>query len=313
MLQRPLAPDDAPQDAAPDVRSAGGEAEHPAPGAAPAYDLVQPSAAPTPLIHASPHSGRLYPPELLQASALDAIAIRRSEDAWVDELVAGAPSSGGVLIKARYARAFVDVNREAWELDPAMFEDELPAFVQAKTARAAAGLGSIARIVAEGQEIYARKLTFAEARRRIELVHEPYHRAVAALLETARARFGAALLIDWHSMPSGVAGPGRRAPDFVLGDRFGASCSGAVTRLVERELEARGYMVARNSPYAGGWATTAYGRPAEGLHALQIEINRALYLDERTLEPSSGASVLKRDLDRLFRSLSGQTWPSLLG
>ena len=144
----------------------------------------------------------------------------------MDELVAGAPASGGVLIKARYARAYVDLNREAWELDPSMFEDELPVFAQAPTPRAAAGLGSIARIVAEGQEIYARKLTFAEARRRIETVHQPYHLALADLLAGCRERFGAALLIDWHSMPSGVAGPGRRAPDFVLGDRFGAACAG---------------------------------------------------------------------------------------
>jgi N-formylglutamate amidohydrolase len=276
------------------------------------YEIVPPSAAPTPLVHASPHSGRLYPAELLEASALDAAAIRRSEDAWVDELVAGAPASGGTLIKARYARAYVDVNREPYELDQAMFEDELPDFAQGRTARAAAGLGSIARIVAEGQEIYARKLTFAEAEQRIAAVHAPYHAAVAGLLDAARERFGAALLIDWHSMPSGVAGPGRRAPDFVLGDRFGAACSGAVTRWMERELEARGYVVARNAPYAGGWATAVYGRPAEGLHALQIEINRALYMDEATLEPSGGARTLKRDLDGLFAALSALPWKDLL-
>ena len=277
-----------------------------------AFELAGPTAAPTPLVHASPHSGRVYPAELLEASALDAAAIRRSEDAWVDELVAGAPASGGTLIKARYARAWVDLNREPYELDPAMFEDDLPAFAQARTARAAAGLGSIARIVGEGQEIYARKLTFAEAERRISAVHAPYHQAVAELLETARARFGAALLVDWHSMPSGVAGPGRRAPDFVLGDRFGAACAGGVTRWIERELEARGYVVARNAPYAGGWATAVYGRPADGLHALQIEINRALYMDETSLEPSAGAKTLKRDLDGLFAALAGLDWRALL-
>ena len=277
------------------------------------YEVVRPDQATTPLVHASPHSGRIYPAELLDASALDAAAIRRSEDALVDELVAGAPASGGVLIKATYARAYVDVNREPYELDPAMFEDELPAFAQATTARAAAGLGSIARIVAEGQEIYSRKLTFDEARRRIEDVHAPWHTALGDLLAQARDRFGAALLIDWHSMPSGAAGPARRAPDFVLGDRYGASCAGGVTRLVERELEARGYVVARNAPYAGGWTTARYGRPAEGLHALQIEINRALYLDERRLEPLPTAGQLKADLDRLFAALARQDWAAALG
>ena len=279
----------------------------------PPFDLVRPAAPATPLVHASPHSGRLYPAELLEASALDAAAIRRSEDAWVDELIAGAPGSGGTLIKARYARAYVDLNREPYELDQAMFEDELPAFAQARTARAAAGLGSIARIVAEGQEIYARNLTFAEVARRIETVHTPYHETVSDLLREARDRFGGALLIDWHSMPSGVAGPGRRAPDFVLGDRFGAACAGAVTRWVERELEAAGYVVARNAPYAGGWATAVYGRPAEGRHALQIEINRALYMDEATLEPLRGAMTLRRDLDRLFAAMAGLNWAALLG
>ena len=230
----------------------------------------------------------------------------------MDQLVEGAGASGGVLIKATFARAYMDVNREPYELDPAMFEDELPAFARVKTARAAAGLGSIARIVAEGQEIYSRKLTFADARRRVDQVHAPYHAALAGLLDKARDRFGAALLIDWHSMPSGAAGPARRAPDFVLGDRYGAACSGAVTRLVERELEARGYVVARNAPYAGGWATARYGRPAGGLHALQIEINRALYLDEKRLEPLPAAGQLKGDLDRLFGALARQDWRALL-
>jgi N-formylglutamate amidohydrolase len=276
------------------------------------FEVTRAAETTTPLVHASPHSGRVYPAELLEASALDAAAIRRSEDALVDQLIEGAGASGGALIKATFARAYMDVNREPYELDPAMFEDELPAFAQVKTARAAAGLGSIARIVAEGQEIYSRKLTFADARRRVDDVHAPYHAALAGLLEGARERFGAALLIDWHSMPSGAAGPARRAPDFVLGDRYGAACSSGVTRLVERELEARGYVVARNAPYAGGWTTARYGRPAEGLHALQIEINRALYLDEKRLEPLPSARQLKGDLDRLFGALAQQDWRALL-
>lgn len=280
------------------------------------YDRADPPVALTPLVHASPHSGRLYPDALLAASALDASAIRRSEDARVDELLAAAPSSGGSLLTARYARAYVDLNRAPYELDPAMFEDELPAFAQGhavgRTARAAAGLGSIARVVGDGQEIYRRKLTFAEARERIEAVHTPYHDALARMVLAARARFGAALLVDWHSMPSGAAGAGRRAPDIVLGDRYGAACAPAAMRWMEREWEARGYVVARNSPYAGGWTTARYGQPARGLHALQIELNRALYLDERSLEPLPGFAALKRDVDGVLGAMAKADWPALL-
>ncbi|MDP8917126.1 MAG: N-formylglutamate amidohydrolase, partial [Pseudomonadota bacterium] len=183
MLQRAALLEDVPEEGA--VRPA------------PPFDRSDPPAVLTPLVHASPHSGRLYPEALLAASALDAAAIRRSEDAHVDALLEGAPRSGGPLIAARYARAYVDLNRAPYELDPAMFEDELPPFAQGhvvgRTARAAAGLGSIARVVAEGQEIYRRKLTFAEARERIEAVHTPYHAALERMLTTARARFGAAL------------------------------------------------------------------------------------------------------------------------
>lgn len=280
------------------------------------FERIDPPRISTPVVHSSPHSGRLYPEALLAASALDASSIRRSEDALVDELLAGAPLSGGPLMTALYARAYVDLNRAPYELDPAMFEDELPAFAQGhvvgRTARAAAGLGSIARVVGEGQEIYHRKLTFAEAQARIERVHTPYHQGLEHLLGVARSRFGGALLIDWHSMPSGAAGPGRRAPDMVLGDRYGASCAPPVVRWLERELEARGYVVARNTPYAGGWTTARYGQPARGLHALQVEINRALYLDETRLKPLPGFAALKRDLDAVLRAMSRLNWAALL-
>ena len=276
---------------------------------APPFVLTRAEDPTTPFVFASPHSGRDYPAELMDACALDGDAIRRSEDAFVDDLIGSAPAQGAALLTARFARAYVDVNREAYELDPAMFEDELPAFARARTrtARVAAGLGSIARVVGEGQEIYSRKLTFEEARRRIEAVHGPYHAALAGLLEQTRAAHGRAALIDWHSMPSAASGDpayGRRGCDMVLGDRFGSACAPGLTRLVERELEAMGYRVARNAPYAGGFTTEFYGRPAEGLHALQIEINRALYMDEAALKPTEGFQRLKRDLDRLFGVLA---------
>lgn len=278
---------------------------------APAFSLRLPQGAAEALVYASPHSGRDYPAELMAAAALDAAAIRRSEDAFVDELIACAPAHGAATLAARYARAFIDVNREAYELDPAMFEDELPAFAKARTARVAAGLGSIAKVVGEGQEIYRRKLTFAEARRRIEGAHRPYHQALAGLVSEARARHGRAVLIDWHSMPSAASGAGcgpadraRSGCDMVLGDRFGSACAPELTRLVERELEAMGYRVARNAPYAGGYTTEFYGRPAEGVHALQIEINRAAYLDESALKPTAGFERLRRDIERLTRVLA---------
>ncbi len=269
--------------------------------------VIEGVAPKTPLIFCSPHSGRVYPAEMMAASALNSAEIRRSEDAFVDSLIEGAAAHGAAVLVNRYARAFVDVNREAYELDPAMFEDQLPDFAIARSARVAAGLGAIARIVADGQEIYTRKLTFAEARGRIEAVHVPYHAALARLVESAKAAFGQAILIDWHSMPSaaGRSASGRGA-DFVLGDRFGQSCGGRVVELVERTLRLSGYRVARNNPYAGGFTTEHYGRPSEGVHALQVEIDRSLYLDEATLEANSGFGGLKADLNALFAVLSSK-------
>ncbi|MDQ0465026.1 N-formylglutamate amidohydrolase [Caulobacter ginsengisoli] len=274
-----------------------------------------PEAPSSPLVFASPHSGSIYPAEMMAASMLDAAAIRRSEDALVDRLVEGAPAQGATLITARLARAWIDVNREPWELDQGMFEDELPDFAKGRTARVAAGLGSIAKVVSEGREIYARKLTFAEARERVDSVHRPYHDALARLLAEARAAHGLAILIDWHSMPA-AAGSGvvttrhGRGCDIVLGDRFGAACAPVLTTMVERELEAMGYRCARNSPYAGGYTTEHYGRPARKTHALQIEINRALYLDEATLEPTEGLAKLKADIERVTGVLAAE-WKRL--
>jgi N-formylglutamate amidohydrolase len=281
-------------------------------GAEAAFEIFRASGPAAPLVFASPHSGRIYPPGMMAASRLGAEAIRRSEDVWVDQLIAGATAFGACVIAARLARVYLDVNREAWELDPAMFSDELPAYARARTARVAAGLGAIARIVAEGEEVYARKLTFAEARARVEAVHHPYHAALGDLVEASLEAHGLAILLDWHSMPSAAA---RLAAggvcDVVLGDRFGGACAPAVARIVERELKALGYAVSRNTPYAGGFTTEHYGRPVRGVHALQIEVNRALYVDEATLAPTAGFAALKGDLERLFRTLAGTDWSTL--
>jgi len=268
-----------------------------------------PGVAATPLIFASPHSGRIYPPEMLAAVAVGEALVRRSEDAFVDELIAAAPSLGASVITAGYGRAYIDLNRDPWELDPAMFEDELPPHVQGRTARVAAGLGAIAKLAGEGQKIYGRKLRFAEAQVRIETAHRPYHEALSRLIGEAHAAHGVAILIDWHSMPSAAARTvvtprHGKGCDMVLGDRFGAACAPGLTRLVEKALEAMGHRVVRNAPYAGGYTTEFYGRPARRIHALQIEIDRALYLDEKTQEPTDGLAALKADVARLTEALA---------
>jgi len=289
------------------------------PLAGPAHEVLraapQPAPPPTALVFASPHSGSIYPADMMAAARLDAEAIRGSEDAFVDQIIAGAPKLGAAVIQARLARAYIDLNREPWELDPAMFEDELPDYARSRSARVIAGLGAIAKVAGEGRPIYARKLTFAEAQARVALAHRPYHDALDRLLASARATHGCAVLVDWHSMPAAAA-RGQRARgggpcDIVLGDRFGAACSPKLTALVERELEAMGYRVARNAPYAGGYTTEHYGRPARRTHALQIEINRALYMNESTREPTQGLIKLAADADRLTRALANLDVSSL--
>lgn len=274
------------------------------------------AAPPTPLVFASPHSGRLYPPEMMAAARLTTQDLRGSEDAFVDDLIAGAPAQGVSVIRARLARAYIDLNRDAWELDPTMFEDALPDFAQGRTARVAAGLGAIARVAGEGRPIYARKLTFAEAKARIETAHRPYHDALDRMLAQARNAHGLAVLVDWHSMPAAAArghrARGGGACDIVLGDRFGAACAPMLTTLLEKALEELGYRVARNAPYAGGYTTEHYGRPLRRTHAIQIEINRALYMNETTREPTEGLARLKANIESVTRRLTSTDWRELL-
>lgn len=251
------------------------------------WNVLQPSEQLMPVVFASPHSGSDYPAAFVESSRLDPITLRKSEDSFVDEIFAGAVAEGAPLLKALFPRAYVDPNREPFELDPAMFEDALPDYANTRSPRIAAGLGTIARVVANGEEIYRGKLAFAEALRRINALYRPYHDALAGLVEATRARFGLAVLIDCHSMPS-VGGPmdedaGRRRYDIVLGDCHGTSCASALTELVEDFLVAQGYQVVRNNPYAGGFTTRHYGSPAKRVHALQIEINRTLYMNEATI------------------------------
>ncbi|MGH7017651.1 MAG: N-formylglutamate amidohydrolase [Caulobacteraceae bacterium] len=270
---------------------------------------LPPAGAPlTPLVFASPHSGRFYPPGL--RARLAGPALRSSEDALVDELIASAPEHGARLIAANFARVYLDLNREPWELDPAMFEDEIPDWARARTAKVAAGLGSIARVVRDGEEVYARKLSFDEARQRIESVHRPYHAALATLLANTAAEAGLAILLDWHSMPSAAVKP-RDDCEVVIGDRFGASASAGVTRRIEAAFAELGFRAARNAPFAGGYTTQNYGAPRRGVHAVQIEISRALYLDESRVEKNAGFEALKSRLEALFAGLAGSDWRSL--
>ncbi len=269
-------------------------------------NLRMPQVQMLPLVLASPHSGTDYPRDFVRASRLDPIALRRSEDSFVDEIFAAAPELGAPLLAARFPRAYVDVNREAFELDPTMFTDTLPDFVNARSPRVRMGLGTIARIVASGEEIYSRKLSFAEAKHRIEALYHPYHQALRGLLDDTAASFGGYLLIDCHSMPSAASAVGGQDPaDIVLGDCHGTTCARPIIEAAQHFLTERGLAVAINSPYAGGFTTGHYGHPQFGRHALQIEINRSLYMDERNYRRRPALARLAGDMAELIVCLAG--------
>jgi N-formylglutamate amidohydrolase len=269
-----------------------------------AVEVRQPGTQTVPFVFASPHSGRDYSDDFLSATQLDPLTLRRSEDCYVDELFAGVPERGAPLLLAHFPRAYCDVNRDPAELDPAVIREPIPVSPQTRLPRVSAGLGVIARIVRDGAEIYPAPLPLAEAGRRLEALHVPYHRALRGLVDRTHARFGACVLIDCHSMPAQAVAPIRGCgPDIVLGDRWGLSCDPALTSHAERCLNGLGFAVARNNPYAGGYTAEAYGRPTVSIHALQIEINRALYLDEERLEKNSGFASLCTRLNRFIELL----------
>jgi N-formylglutamate amidohydrolase len=274
----------------------------------PSWEVVAPGKQTVPIVFASPHSGRRYFADLLAASALEAVTLRRSEDAFVDELYEAAPAWGAPLLRCHFPRVFLDCNREPYELDPKMFEDPLPEFVNSRSPRVAAGLGTIARVIATGEAIYRQRLNVDAALARIRDHYFPYHTALKTLVEETRARFGLCLLIDCHSMPS-IGGPmdsdpGTRRVDVVLGDCFGTSCAPGITAFAERVMREMGYVVRRNMPYAGGFTTRHYGRPKEGVHALQIELNRALYMDERRISPLPAIGSTATRVGRLIETLA---------
>ena len=270
-----------------------------------AVDLREPAQPRSAVVFASPHSGRVYPPDMLAQSVLARAHLRSSEDAYVDVLLDSAPDHGAALITTQVPRAYIDFNRSADELDPAVI-DGAPR--PGLNPRIAAGLGVIARVVANGRAIYRGKIPFDQAQMRIERYWTPYHAALGALLHRQRARFGQVLLADVHSMPhdalNGHVARGGRRPDVVVGDRWGASARPDLTEQVVEILTAHGLVVGRNAPFAGAYIAQRYGQPSQGMHVVQIEIDRALYLDERRVEPSARFEAFRTLMTGVVRDIA---------
>jgi len=270
------------------------------------FEIEAPQQWTAPAVFNSPHSGACYPAAFLALSRLDPVALRKSEDCHIDTLFGCVTELGAPLLKAHFPRAYLDVNREPYELDPRMFREELPGYANTGSIRVAAGLGTVPRIVSEGEEIYRLPLCLDDVLQRIDTIYRAYHRALSALTAQVYDAFGAVLLVDCHSMPSSAAtlvSTNESIVDVVLGDRHGAACGDAITALLEELLRAQGLKVVRNKPYAGGFITQSHGSPLGGRHALQIEINRALYMSEKTLEATANFTVMKRILHIAFQSL----------
>ena len=270
-----------------------------------AYEVLRPERNLSCVLFASPHSGRDYSWSFLRSSVLDEHVIRSSEDAFVDLLFDAAPTFGASFIRAGAPRAYVDLNRACDELDPALIEGLRR---QGHNPRVASGLGVIPRVVANGRAIYRGKISRAEAEKRIEDIWRPYHGMLQKLLDQAHQRHGQAVLLDCHSMPheamDGVVRTGMRRPDVVLGDRFGASASGEVVDRVEAAFASAGFVVTRNTPFAGAYITQAYGRPARGQHAVQVEIDRSLYMNETLIRPNGDFDEVRAALRKVVADVA---------
>lgn len=270
------------------------------------FDLQLPEERTTSVVFASPHSGRDYPQDFMRRTILDQSTVRSSEDAFVDELFAGATAHGAPLIAATVPRAFLDLNRGPDELDPALIEGVRRI---GHNPRVSSGLGVIPRVVANGRPIYSGKLTLDEAHARISHYWRPYHDQLQTLLDQAQNSFGESILIDCHSMPhealENVVPTGGARPDVVLGDRFGAAASPEVVERIEAAFASAGLKVARNMPFAGAYVAQTYGRPSRRRHAVQIEIDRALYLDEETIEKRADFAAFKALLDGIIAEIAG--------
>ncbi len=268
---------------------------------APPFEVCMPRVQTSPFVFCSPHSGHVYPRAFVESSQLDATTLRKSEDCFVDQLFETVVEHGAPLIHARFPRAYLDLNREPYELDPELFDEPLPEFSNPQTMRVVGGLGTIARIVSDSEEIYAGTIPLAVALQRIECLYKPFHAALQQLIDQARDLFGYAILVDCHSMPSTSSSyPAAIRPEFVIGDRFGTSCDVRMTRALRSIFVKLGHQVQLNRPYAGGFITEHYGQPRDSVHALQIEINRGLYLDEQTLQKSSRFEPFKAQMSEVI-------------
>jgi N-formylglutamate amidohydrolase len=273
----------------------------------PPFEILAPAEWTAPAVFNSPHSGRDFPEVFLRQTRLPLTTLRKSEDCFVDELFASCIDHGAPMLRALVPRSYIDLNREPYELDPRMFSAELPGYANTGSPRVAGGLGTIPRIVSEGEDIYRGRLDFAEVRKRIEQIYIPYHRTLSALTNAVLSKAGEVLLVDCHSMPASatahVAPPGGGPVDVVLGDRFGASCAEDISAFIEERLARHGLKVLRNKPYAGGFITQNHGAPHRGQHALQIEINRGLYMNETSLEKTGDFQTVRAVLEDMVKAL----------
>lgn len=271
----------------------------------PAYLVHEPQNRHSCTVFASPHSGRTYSDAFLKSTALDAHTVRSSEDAFVDLLFSDATQFGAPFLLAGAPRAFVDLNRAADEFDPAVIDGLRP---QGHNPRVASGLGVIPRVVANGRAIYRGKISIGEAKRRIETYWKPYHLRLQQLLDDAKRLHGQAVLIDCHSMPheamDGIVRGGVRSPDVVLGDRFGAAASPSVMEQVEEAFRSAGFSTTRNAPFAGAYIAQAYGRPTRRQHAIQVEIDRSLYMHEATIQPNARFEEVRSRLSQVIARIS---------
>jgi len=271
----------------------------------PPFEVLEPAQLRAPLVFNSPHSGSVYPEDFLSASRIDLATLRRSEDSFMDELIGDLNGRGFAVVRVNFPRSYVDVNREPYELDPRMFVGRLPSFANTRSMRVAGGLGTIPRVVGDGQEIYRERLSVEDALGRIEALYKPYHRALRRLINRVHQAFGTSVVVDCHSMPSiGVSRDEPRRPDIVIGDRYGTSCAAFLADIVEDTMTGLGYSVGRNKPYAGGFITEHYGNPASGLHAIQLELNRAIYMDERRRERGPNFAQVSADFAKLANALA---------
>jgi N-formylglutamate amidohydrolase len=271
-------------------------------------ELIEPGTWSVPAIYSSPHSGNIIPEDLSSISCLTNEQLRRSEDSYVDELFSDCVGFGAPLLKCLVSRTYVDLNRDPNEFDQKLFDQPLPENLRSTSVRAHSGLGVIPRVVSEGEFIYDRKLRLSQAKKRMDRVYFPFHRKLSALAESAIESMGIACILDCHSMPRSATRIGKlgltRSIDVVLGDRFGSSCSEDIISEWQRNLQSHGLNVVRNHPYSGGYITNHYGQPRLNRHALQIEINRSLYMDERSMEKHRNFATLQQALNACIKEFS---------